>query len=111
MDPHNLDALDFLGRVRARQHFESGHIDADSGRTIDTAIKVDNVSQEYEFLRLFGVTPIQLTRLPNRPIDVWQCGTSFKTTVEYYFDISSAHTWAYGSQHHDKMNQVDQLAE
>lgn len=102
LDSQSLDALDFLGRTKARQDFESGLILADSGRSAATAIKVETISQQYEFMRLFGVEPLERRRLPNLPIDVWQCRTSNMTTIEYYFDISSAYQWAFAPNYRDK---------
>jgi hypothetical protein len=102
LDSHSLDAIDFWGRAKARQHFESGLILANSGRTVDTAIKIETISQEYEYMKLFEVQPLKRQRLLNRPVDVWQCQTSSMLKINYYFDISSAHQWAFVPNHWEK---------
>lgn len=95
LDPDNLDALDFLGRSKARRDFELGLIAADMGRSAATAIKVETISQEHELIRLFQVDPLYQKRLSSKAIDVWQCQTINLEKVDYYFDISAAYPWAF----------------
>jgi tetratricopeptide (TPR) repeat protein len=95
LNPNNLDAIDFWGRAKARNVFEAGLIKADMGRSLDAPIKVETFSQMYEFMHLFEVEALNFKRLPNKPIDVWQCQTSKLDIIEYYFDVSSAYHWVY----------------
>lgn len=97
LDPHNLDAIDYWGRARARKHFESGLIGAEMGRSANSAIKVETLSQQYELMKLFNVEPLMHARLPTQAIDMWQCRTSGMATINYFFDVSSVYQWAYSS--------------
>ena len=95
LSPNNLNAIDFWGRAKARKVFEEGIIRADMGHSADVPIKVETFSQMYEFMQLFGVEALNFKRLPNKPIDVWQCQTSKLDIIVYYFDVSSAYHWVY----------------
>lgn len=95
LDATNLDAIDYWGRAKARKYVEMGIIMADMGRSANSAIKVDTLSQQYELMKLFKVEPLKHTRLPGQAIDVWQCRTPNMTTINYFFDVSSVYQWAY----------------
>lgn len=97
LDPHDSDARDFLGRVEARQAFQSGRILPTMGRTPETAIKVTTHSQAYEYLRLFGVEPLSRATLDPGAMEVWTCrsGENEAQEVVYYFDASQMLEWAY----------------
>lgn len=110
LDRENLDAIDYWGRAKARKYIETGFVSADMGRSATTAIKVETISQEYEFMKLFEVEPLQHVRLSNRPIDAWQCRTSDMKLIDYFFDISSAYQWAYSSSDRQKPEQSEESA-
>ncbi len=95
LDPHSIDALDFLGRSKARRDFESGLVMAGMGRSAGSAIKVETISQAHELMKLFQVEPLHQNRLFDQALDVWQCQTANMRRVTYYFDISNAYPWAF----------------
>lgn len=96
LDPHNFDARDFLGRVEARIAYSEERVLPHMGQSLDDPIPVSTITQEYEYMRLFEVTPIRQTSLVNRPVDSWLCRVSRDRTVTYHFDYSPIYDWAYG---------------
>jgi hypothetical protein len=97
LDPHNGDAREFFSRVEARDHVAQGRVKADMGRSVQRAIAVSTMAQQYEYLTLFGAAPRYHHRLDHLPIDVWECLSIDGEPVVYYFDHSNIHAWALGS--------------
>jgi len=95
LDPYNAEARDFLGRVKARANVYSGIITDQVGLSVDNPIKVETLSQEYEYLRLFGVEPVKNLSAKNTPVDMWHCLTKDNKRITYYFDRSEVLRWAY----------------
>jgi hypothetical protein len=95
LDPHNFDARDFLGRVEARIAYREERVLPHMGKSLNDPIPVTTITQEYEYMQLFEVTPIHQTTLDNHPVDVWLCRVDRDRTVTYYFDYSPIYDWAY----------------
>ena len=95
LDPYNAEARNFLGRVKARVNVYSGMITDQVGLSIDSPIKVETLSQEYEYLRLFEVEPVDTFSSKNIPVDIWNCRTKKNKPITYYFDRSEVLRWAY----------------
>jgi tetratricopeptide (TPR) repeat protein len=95
LDPFNADAREYLGRVEARQKFAKGDVSKAMGHTIDTAIPVSAMSQQYEFLRLFEVEPLAHRKLEARSVDMWECVDRQGAPVVYYFNHSQVYRWAF----------------
>ena len=95
LEPFDADAREYLSRVEARQKIARGDVTKDMGHTIDTAIKVTAMAQQYEFLRLFEVDPLTHRRLDSQAVEMWQCVDRQGAPVVYYFNLSQALKWAF----------------
>jgi tetratricopeptide (TPR) repeat protein len=95
LEPFDADAREYLSRVEARQKIARGDVTKDMGHTIDTAIKVTAMAQQYEFLRLFEVDPLTHRRLDSQAVEMWQCVDRQGAPVVYYFNLSQALQWAF----------------
>jgi tetratricopeptide (TPR) repeat protein len=95
LEPFDADAREYLGRVEARQKVARGDVTKDMGHTIDTAIGVTAMAQQYEFLRLFEVDPLTHRRLDSQAVEMWQCVDRQGAPVVYYFNLSQALQWAF----------------
>lgn len=95
LDPDNFKAREYLSRLEARQKVARGEVAKDMGRTIETAIGVTTIAQQYEYLGLFGVEPLVHREMEMHPVDVWQCVDRQGAPVVYYFNRSQAYQWAF----------------
>jgi len=95
IDPYNTEARDFLGRVKARANFSSGVITDKSGLSVDYPIKVETLSQIYEYLNLFEVEAVKHFYSKKNRVDIWNCVTKNRQLINYYFDRSEVLKWAY----------------
>lgn len=95
IDPYNTEARDFLGRVKARAIFSSGVITDKSGLSVDYPIKVETLSQIYEYLNLFEVEAVKHFYSKKNRVDIWNCVTKNRQLINYYFDRSEVLKWAY----------------
>jgi hypothetical protein len=95
LDPFNADAREYLGRVEAGLKFAKGDVTKTMGHTIETAIPVNAMAQQYEFLRLFEVEPLTHRKLETRSVDMWQCVDRQGAPVVYYFNHSQVYRWAF----------------
>ncbi len=95
LDGYNFKAREFLSRVQARLKFTAGEVTKDMGQTVEEAIGVTAVAQQYEYMRLFGVEPFAHEKLDDRPVDVWQCADQNKALVVYHFNHSQVCAWAF----------------
>ena len=95
LDPFNDQAREYLGRTEARQKVLNKEITPAMGRSLDTAILVSTLSQQYEYLRLFSVEPLMHAELDDRPVARWRCRGAKGAQVDYYFDHSRVHRWAF----------------
>lgn len=97
LDPHNGDAREFYSRVEARDNLAQGRVNAGMGRSVQRAIAVSTMAQQYEYLSLFRAVPRYHHRLDHLPVDVWECLSLEGEPVVYYFDHSNIHAWAFAS--------------
>ncbi len=95
LDPYDLKAREFLSRTEARQKVARGDVTKDMGRSVQTAINITAVAQQYEYLRLFEVEPLAHQELESRPVDMWQCLDEKGAPVVYYFNRSQVYHWAF----------------
>jgi OmpA family len=95
LDPFDTDAREYLSRVEARQMVAKGEITKTMGRSMETAIDVTAMAQQYEFLRLFEVEPLTHRKLEAQPIDLWQCVDRQGAPIAYYFNHAQAYQWAF----------------
>jgi hypothetical protein len=95
LEPFDADAREYLSRVEARQKVARGDVTRDMGHTLETAIGVTAIAQQYEFLRLFEVAPLTHRRMEPHSVEVWQCVDRQGAPVVYYFDLSRALQWAF----------------
>ena len=102
LNPFDNQAREYLGRTEARQKVLSKAITPAMGRSLDTAIVVSTTSQEYEYLRLFSVEPLMHAELEDRPVARWRCRGEDGTQVDYYFDHSRVHRWAFNLSPSDR---------
>jgi hypothetical protein len=91
LEPSDADAREYLGRVEARQKVANGEVTKDMGHTLETAIGITAMAQQYEFLRLFEVDPLTHSRLEPHPVEMWQCVDRQGAPVVYYFNVSRAY--------------------
>jgi hypothetical protein len=94
LDRRNEAARDYLSRLDARENVGSGRVTADMGQSVQRAIAVSTVAQQYEYLTLFGAIPRYHHQLDSRPVDVWECIGPEGRPMAYYFDHSGTFTWA-----------------
>jgi hypothetical protein len=90
LEPLDADAREYLSRVEARQKVARGDVTRDMGHTLETAIGVTAIAQQYEFLKLFGVDPLGHRRMDPHPVEMWQCVDQEGAPVVYYFNLSPA---------------------
>jgi len=95
LEPFDADAREYLSRVEARQKVAEGDVTKDMGHTMETAIGITAMAQQYEFLRLFEVEALTHHRLEPHPVEVWQCVDRLGAPVVYYFNLSQAMQWAF----------------
>jgi tetratricopeptide (TPR) repeat protein len=95
LDPFDNRAREYLGRTEARQKVRLKEITPAMGRSIDAAIAVTTTSQQYEYLHLFGVEPLMHAELDDQPVARWRCREKNGAPVDYYFDHSRVHRWAF----------------
>jgi tetratricopeptide (TPR) repeat protein len=95
LDPFNADAREYLDRVEARIKVAKGDVTKTMGHTIETAIPVSAMAQQYEFLRLFEVEPLTHRKLEARSVDMWQCVDRQGAPAVYYFNDSQAYRRAF----------------
>jgi hypothetical protein len=95
LDPYNTDAREYLSRVEARQKVAKGDVTPTMGHTMETAIDVTAMAQQYEFLHLFEVEPLTHREMEAQPIDIWQCVDRQGAPVVYYFNRARAYQWAF----------------
>ncbi len=98
LDKYNFRAREYLSRMQARQMVAKGQVTPLMGLTAETAIAVNAVAQEYEYLRLFDVRPVYHYELENKPVDVWECFDANGYPTVYYFNHSGTYTWAFAHQ-------------
>lgn len=95
LEPFDADAREYLSRVEARQKVAKGDVNDTMGHTVETAIQVTNMAQQYEFLRLFQVQPLTHRRLDPHPVEMWHCVDRQGAPVVYYFNHSRVYQWAF----------------
>jgi len=95
LDPYNFKAREYLSRMEARQKVARKEVTKDMGRTLETAIGITTVAQQYEYLGLFEVQPLVHREMEMRPVDMWQCVDRQGAPVVYYFNRSQAYRWAF----------------
>ena len=95
LEPFDADAREYFIRVEARRQVANGEVTKDMGRTVETAINLTAMAQQYEFLRLFEVDPLSHRRLEPQPVEMWQCVDRQGAPVVYYFNLSRAFQWAF----------------
>lgn len=95
LEPFDVDAREYLSRVEARQKVAGGDVTKDMGHTVETAVDVTAIAQQYEFLRLFEVDPLTHRRLESHALEMWQCVDRQGAPVVYYFNLSRALQWAF----------------
>jgi hypothetical protein len=95
LDPYNFKAREYLSRMDARQKVSRAEVTKDMGRTIETAIGITAIAQQYEYLRLFEVEPLVHRQLETHPVDMWQCVDKQGAPVVYFFNHASAYQWAF----------------
>ncbi len=98
IDPFNVDARDFLGRLTAQEDVAKGAVTSEMGRDEDRPIVIRFASQAHEYLRLFGARPLSHRPAKRRSIEVWTCQESQGRVVSYYFDRSGVYGWAFSPQ-------------
>ena len=91
LEPFDADAREYFSRVEARQKVARGEVTKDMGHTLETAIGITAMAQQYEFLRLFEVDPLTHRRLDPHPVEMWQCVDRQGAPVVYYFNVSRAY--------------------
>jgi hypothetical protein len=95
LEPFDADAREYLSRVEARQKVAGRDVTKDMGHTVETAIGVTAVAQQYEYLRLFEVDPLTHRRMDPLAVEMWQCVDRQGAPVVYYFNLSRALQWAF----------------
>ena len=95
IDPYNFKAREYLSRLEARQKVTRGEVTEDMGHSLETAIGITDIAQQYEYLRLFDVEPLVHQEMAAHPVDMWQCIDRNGAPVAYYFNRSQAHQWAF----------------
>jgi len=101
MDPYNVKAREYLSRMDARQKVSRAEVTKDMGHSIETAIDITAIAQQYEYLRLFEVVPLVHRELETHPVDVWQCVDGQGAPVVYFFNHASAYQWAFSQASSD----------
>jgi hypothetical protein len=94
-DPYNFKAREYLSRMDARRKVSRAEVTKDMGRTVETAIGITAIAQQYEYLRLFEVEPLAHRKLEAHPVEMWQCVDNHGAPVVYYFNHSRAYDWAF----------------
>ncbi len=97
MDRYNFEGEDYLGRTLARKKFFSGEINEKMGRSLEDPIKVETFTQEYEYIKLFGVKGLNRHLHHNKNVEIWECKADNKI-IKYYFELSNVYTWAFKKQ-------------
>jgi len=97
MDRYNFEGEDYLGRTLARKKFFSGEINEKMGRSLEDPIKVETFTQEYEYIKLFGVKGLTRHFHHSKNMEIWECKADNKI-IKYYFELSNVYTWAFKKQ-------------
>lgn len=108
-EQHNVDAREFLSRVKARESVDQQRVTADMGRSVRTAIKVSSMAQQYEYLSLFDTTPRYHHQMEHPALDVWECLDIHGEPVVYYFDRSGIDAWIFDGDSDDVVTAVNHL--
>lgn len=95
MDPYDAEAREYLSRVEACRKVAAAVVTKAMGQSEQTAIPISDPAQQYEYLRLFQVTPGAHRKLEDRPVDMWECRNAEGAPVVYYFDRSRMYAWAF----------------